>query len=367
MSNEKSLLETKQMEAREKIAETNKIIEKLGESDKKLSDCLNDIQTQFELIRNRPIDRDDKYAEVKKIHSEWIGKVENIQTDYEKTMNTNVKVGASGVGVGIGLAALGPSAAMGIATTFGVASTGTAISSLSGAVATRAALAWLGGGALCAGGGGIAVGRLLLSLAGPVGTAISLISFASFGISYFLKRNRKNHLENIFVRILDRDIKNYNLAIQEIIKRTEEIEEEISELSSSLRIIKEFGNDYDKMNEVQQTYLITCVNLMYASTALLTKPIKYLMTRYNEQDLEKYERIKGKQFSEKIEGLILSLANLLYKIELDDTDRKYLTDWLKDDKEFIKSLTIDKDDLELSVVETAEDALSYKYYDTMEA
>ena len=39
---------------------------------------------------------------------------------------------------------------MGVATTFGVASTGTAISALSGAAATNAALAWLGGGALAA-------------------------------------------------------------------------------------------------------------------------------------------------------------------------------------------------------------------------
>ena len=52
----------------------------------------------------------------------------------------------------------------GIATTFGVASTGTAISTLSGAAATNAALAWLGGGALAAGGGGMAAGEAFLTL-----------------------------------------------------------------------------------------------------------------------------------------------------------------------------------------------------------
>ena len=61
---------------------------------------------------------------------------------------------------------------MGIATTFGVASTGTAISALSGAAATNAALAWLGGGALAVGGGGMAAGNAFLALAGPVGCAI---------------------------------------------------------------------------------------------------------------------------------------------------------------------------------------------------
>lgn len=61
---------------------------------------------------------------------------------------------------------------MAIATTLGTASTGTAISALSGAAATNAALAWLGGGALATGGGGVAAGEAFLALAGPVGWAI---------------------------------------------------------------------------------------------------------------------------------------------------------------------------------------------------
>lgn len=52
---------------------------------------------------------------------------------------------------------------------FGVASTGTAIAGLSGAAAQSATLAWLGGGALAAGGGGMAVGAAVLGgvVAGP--------------------------------------------------------------------------------------------------------------------------------------------------------------------------------------------------------
>lgn len=45
---------------------------------------------------------------------------------------------------------------------FGVASTGTAIGGLSGAAATNATLAWLGGGSLAAGGGGMALGSAVL-------------------------------------------------------------------------------------------------------------------------------------------------------------------------------------------------------------
>lgn len=52
--------------------------------------------------------------------------------------------------------------AVGLATSIGVASTGTAISGLSGAAATNATLAWLGGGSLAAGGGGMALGSIIL-------------------------------------------------------------------------------------------------------------------------------------------------------------------------------------------------------------
>jgi len=77
--------------------------------------------------------------------------------------------------LGGGIAALGSGALAGFGALGGVgmlasASTGTAIASLSGAAATNATLAWLGGGSLAAGGFGIAGGMAVLGgiVAGPV-------------------------------------------------------------------------------------------------------------------------------------------------------------------------------------------------------
>lgn len=74
-----------------------------------------------------------------------------------------------------GAGALGSGALVGMATyggaiMFASASTGTAISSLAGAAATNATLAWFGGGSLAAGGFGIAGGMVVLGgiVAGPV-------------------------------------------------------------------------------------------------------------------------------------------------------------------------------------------------------
>lgn len=99
-------------------------------------------------------------------------------------------VAGAGAVAGVGVAALGPSAAMAIATTFGTASTGTAIASLSGAAATNAALAWLGGGAIAAGGGGMAGGGAFLALAGPVGIGIGAVAVGS-GVLWARAKNKR--------------------------------------------------------------------------------------------------------------------------------------------------------------------------------
>lgn len=68
--------------------------------------------------------------------------------------------------------------AYGAAMTFGAASTGTAIGALSGAAATNATLAFLGGGSLAAGGLGIAGGTAVLGglVAGP---ALAVLGFVA--------------------------------------------------------------------------------------------------------------------------------------------------------------------------------------------
>ena len=90
--------------------------------------------------------------------------LEGLKTDYELLKSSSLGLGA-GLGGGAALAFGAYNGTMLLAT----ASTGTAISTLSGAAATNATLAWLGGGSLAAGGGGIALGSMVLGgiVAGP--------------------------------------------------------------------------------------------------------------------------------------------------------------------------------------------------------
>ncbi|MBD2610882.1 hypothetical protein H6G94_06310 [Nostoc punctiforme FACHB-252] len=71
-------------------------------------------------------------------------------------------------------------AATSLATSVGVASTGAAISGLSGAAAWNATLAWLGGGAAAAGGGGMFVGTFVLGGI-TVGPALAVGGFVLAG------------------------------------------------------------------------------------------------------------------------------------------------------------------------------------------
>ena len=108
-----------------------------------------------------------KYEELKGYPGKLETASRKIELEYKKAEAKTASQGAAGVGAGIAIVTLGPTVAMGVATTFGVASTGTAISTLTGAAATNAALAWLGGGALATGGGGMAAGSTFLALAVP--------------------------------------------------------------------------------------------------------------------------------------------------------------------------------------------------------
>ena len=90
--------------------------------------------------------------------------IQELQHDYQMLQSAGLGLGA-GFGSGAALAFGAYSGTMALAT----ASTGTAIASLSGVAATNATLAWLGGGALSAGGLGMAGGTMVLGsiVAGP--------------------------------------------------------------------------------------------------------------------------------------------------------------------------------------------------------
>ena len=363
MAKKKTKLQIAQELAQSAIDQTNKKIGDLGEETGKIHDSLIQIQECFDVIRNIPSETRLKYEELKKIRLNWKDQAAKIEEDYKKVAVKNAGKGAAGVGAGVAVAALGPTAAMGIATTFGVASTGTAISALSGAAATNAALAWLGGGALAAGGGGMAAGNALLALAGPIGWAIAGVAVLGSSILFIVAKNEQKRLEDIFTLISKRDKKSYDLATVELDERIARIVDETALLNDAIQKIQTFGTDYGEMSEAQQYELGAYVNLMSSSTQLLVNPILGLQPKFNEADLDHFLSNNTDRdissFSEELRNkLLLFFTNLFYQIDLDDRDRKLLWRTFKKNKKFLKEMGIEKRDFDQSIIDLACKALA---------
>lgn len=356
-----SKMEEARTEAQHALDKVNKQIVELGERDARLFDNLNEIQACFDAIRNIPAEQRLQYEELKKIRLEWKQRAQKIEDDYKKATLKNAGAGTAGVGVGVAFAALAPTAAMGIATTFGVASTGTAISALSGAAATNAALAWLGGGALAAGGGGMAAGNAFLAMCGPIGWAIAGVALLGSGFLLYKGNEEKKKLENVFALIGKRDTKSYNLAETELKERIVRIDDENPRLGEAIARTKSFGLDYNQMTEAQQYELGSYVNLMNASTQLLVNPILGLQPKVTPEDLTEFGLSTGKHFDKKHGEAIVSLANLLYKIDVDGTDRRLLGNAFSKNRDFLQSVHLDKKDFDPSVLTTVNELLLWKY------
>lgn len=134
----------------------NKSMDALGNLELSILNGFDDFSNTIEKIQNRP--QFKAYSKdgvtLPKYDKEELKKV---------SVGAGVLIGGLGgaaAGTAGGFAAAGATSAAVMA--FGTASTGTAISTLSGAAATNAALAFLGGGSLAAGGGGIALGTTIL-------------------------------------------------------------------------------------------------------------------------------------------------------------------------------------------------------------
>lgn len=357
MAKKLSKLQLAQQKAEAAAKKTNQKINELGIHTSDLYAALAGIQASFDCIRNVPEENRLTYEKLKAIRVKWKQQAENIELEYKKAEVKATGQCAAGVGAGVAVVTLGPTAAMGIATTFGVASTGTAISALSGAAAANAALAWLGGG-------GMAAGSAFLALAGPVGWTIAGLSIIASGLVFFKTKGDKERLENVYTRISNRDVKSYELAIVELSERIKRIDDETGKLETAIKEIEAFGTDYRQMTEEQQYKLGAYVNLMEASTMLLVNPILGLQPKFSEQDFDKLcasETEIFRHYFKAHKNMVISMANLLYKITLDDKDKKLLAKSLRKNKEFLFSVQMTKKEFGVEDLAMIERALKHRY------
>lgn len=152
----------------------NSALEELGKQRMVITKNFSVFIDAFERIHNRPEFTREESVDFPEFDFNEIKNVSIVAADF-----LGATVGAIG---GSALAAAATSGTTAAVMALGTASTGTKIAKLSGAAATKAALAALGGGSIAAGGGGIALGTLVLNVASlGVGALVEGIAMAYAG------------------------------------------------------------------------------------------------------------------------------------------------------------------------------------------
>lgn len=235
---------------------------------------VENVELLINSIAHTPKSFDNDFEEINSCKAKFKNAYE-FGKEQAKNITSSAAGVAAGAAGGLGFAAAAPSVAMWAATTFGTASTGAAISSLSGAAATNAALAWLGGGAVAAGGGGMAAGNALLALAGPIGWGIAGASFLA-SILILWKKHVKVKEEKA----------NQILAMMDCIAATKATRIKISNLKKETIGLKKVvdltfkkcfslrNKDYNTFNEETRSDLASLVNYTKSLSALLAKTIE---------------------------------------------------------------------------------------------
>lgn len=235
------------------------------------------IQRVVNSIANTPKEFDTQLGKIGKELIKFSETEEYAKKAYDASLKAGVNI-VGGATAGLGIASMAPTVLMSIATTFGTASTGTAISALSGAAAQKAAMAWIGrtfAGFAVKEGAGMAAGQAFLALAGPIGWGITV---ASTGISLISLTNKNKELADNAIK----EAKEIAKAREALDETSEKIKELISktvliynDMNNQRDRITSFMNlDYTSIADDDKYFLGTLVNNTLSLSMLLNETIE---------------------------------------------------------------------------------------------
>lgn len=249
-------------------------IESLGrEKIKILTTSINDFIVNFEKIKNINLKESQGIDELKNFDSssENFKKLKEASFEAKEIAVNGLAAVGSGALLAYGTYSVVMSGMGGILVT---ATTGTAIGTLSGAAAVNATLAWLGGGALSAGGFGMAGGMAVLGglVVGPA-LAVGGAIFASKSRTA-LNDSYGNYDKAIAFKA---QAKNIGLALKAVFTRANQLTELLKNLDKYLNkyvrlmieTIEKNGVDWNCYNRSQKEDIYRCVKVAQTVKAIL--------------------------------------------------------------------------------------------------
>ena len=237
-----------------------------------LNSSMNEFLDAFQKIKNVDFHETEGLEELKKLHLDE-------QTFIEMRSMVNFASSlAGGTVAGTAGGALVAFGAYGAAQALAVASTGTAISALSGAAATNATLAFFGGGSLAAGGMGMAGGAAVLGglVAGPALLVMGLVAGNA------AKKNLDKALTNRAEAIqIASQLQTAGLQCEAIRRRTYMFYNLLARLDTYFLpliyqmedIIEKEGTDYRAYSTDSKKVIASCASVAVSVKAVLDTPL----------------------------------------------------------------------------------------------
>lgn len=231
----------------EKVQEnlTNELT-KLGEFEAQIGDSFN----SFKLLAKELIgELDDKDIEAKiNIPDISLSKIDTFAAGAASALKATVGGGLGAAGAGF--------AVWGGVMSLGAASTGTAISSLSGVAAYNATMAAIGGGAISAGGLGMAGGAAILTGV----TAAPVLAAAGFAYNSYAKKS----------------LEKSNQSLDEAKKASEKIYTIITKLTETRLYIEKIHNTLKQINDEFKKHHETLAEINHLKTLQMNEQLKEL-------------------------------------------------------------------------------------------
>lgn len=212
---------------------------------------------------------------IQKGYQDFEKELEKIQKKAEKSgKGSEDKALTMGTAAGAGAGLFGADLMLAAATTFGTTAAGVSISSLSGAAATNAILAWLGGGTLAAGGAGVVGGEILLSLVGPVGIGCAIVCLVAKGVKVNIdNKNQALNAEKDAKRRMEA-LNRLNCIDQNVDSLLRKTKAQSKTVSGNIAVVKRIHkSDYSKFSDREAEQLRLMLNNAQTLASLVTEKV----------------------------------------------------------------------------------------------
>lgn len=229
----------------------------------------------MQALTNCPVEFGRTGKTIQKGYQDFEKELEKIQKKAEKSgKGSEDKALTMGTAAGAGAGLFGADLMLAAATTFGTTAAGVSISSLSGAAATNAILAWLGGGTLAAGGAGVVGGEILLSLVGPVGIGCAIVCLVAKGVKVNIdNKNQALNAEKDAKRRMEA-LNRLNCIDQNVDSLLRKTKAQSKTVSGNIAVVKRIHkSDYSKFSDREAEQLRLMLNNAQTLASLVTEKV----------------------------------------------------------------------------------------------